>query len=195
MKKYVLVWAALAVCMLAAVGFIKMERQSGEDLYGAIIAGLGDDEQFALLEFGEGQQVLLTSDLTYDYGNGNNAAIYCNACICVDGKAYYALGSIESMGTAYPVSYSKGRLYAASGHSVSVYTFDMENRQWVTTQYEETFDENGTPFYYRITTGTLSNQNIGTRAKEAVSEADFLAVQEEYGSAAVVSFGYGADNS
>jgi len=71
----------------------------------------------------------------------------------------------------------------------------MENRQWVTTQYEETFDENGTPFYYRITTGTLSNQNIGTRAKEAVSEADFLAVQEEYGSAAVVSFGYGADNS
>lgn len=195
MKKYYLICAALAVCVLAAVGFMKMEGQNGEDLYGAIIAGLGDDEQFALLEFDEGQQVLLTSDLTYDDGNGHNAALYCNACICVDKKAYYALGSIESMGTAYPVSYGTGRLYAASGHSVTVYTFDTVNRQWVTTQYEEVFDENGTPSYYRITNGTLANQHIGTRAKETVSEADFLAVMEEYGKAEVVSFGYGADNS
>lgn len=195
MKKYYLICAALAVCMLMTVGFIRMERQSGEDLYGAIIAGLGDDEQFALLDFDEGQQVLLTTDFTYDDGNGNSVAINCNVCIRIDGKAYYALGSIESMGTAYPVSYDKGRLYTASGHDVTVYTFDMVNRQWVTTQYEEVFDENGTASYYRITTGTASNQNIGMRAKEAVSEEDFLAVMEEYGEAEVVSFGYGAGQS
>lgn len=195
MKKYYLICAALAICVLAAVGFVKMEGQNGEDLYGAIIAGLGDDEQFALLDFDEGQQVLLTTDLTYDDGNGHNAALYCNVCICVDKKAYYALGSIESMGTAYPVSFAKGRIYAASGHSVAVYTFDTVNRQWVTTQYEEVFDENGKASYYRITTGTASNQNIGVREKESVSEEDFLAVMEEYGEAGVVSFGYGADES
>lgn len=185
MKKYGFMCAALAVCMLMAVGFIKMERQSGEDLYGAVIAGLGDDEQFALLDFDEGQQVLLTTDLTYDDGNGHNAALYCNVCNCVDGKAYYAIGSIESMGTAYPVSYAKGRLYTASGHSVSVYTFDTVNKQWVTAEYEEIFDENGTPSY-RCTTNGIT---------ETISEEVFLSAMEDYGKSTVVSFGYGASGN
>lgn len=46
----------------------------------------------------------------------------------------YELGRIESMGTAYPVSYGKKCIYTASEHSLEIYKFDHKNKKWIVSQ-------------------------------------------------------------
>lgn len=102
-KQYLVGFAALVlVLMVSIVLFAKAGKhnENNENLYGHIIAKLGDDEQFSLRDIGEKNNVLFTTDMTYDDRNGHNAAVYCDVYYALSGEVY-PLGRIESMGTAF----------------------------------------------------------------------------------------------
>ncbi len=184
MRKYRWVYMVLALCAFMLAGCGKKQDTESEALCGQIIAELGDEEQFSWRDIGEENFVLFTTDRTYDDGNGHNAAVYCDVYYAVDGEVY-PLGRIESMGTAYPVSHGDKCIYTASEHSVEVYEFDGKRKEWVTSRYEEVFDENGEASY-RCTR---------EEETEEISEKDYLKVVEEYGGGTVVNFGYGASDN
>lgn len=185
-KRYIIGPGAL---MLAAGVLLLVNSGKGEDrnnssLYGDIIAGLGDEEQFSLADIGEKNVVLFTTDMTYDDGNGHNAAVYCEAYYSSDGKLY-ELGRIESIGTAYPVSCGERCIYTASEHSLEIYKFDRKGKRWVASRYEEVFDEEGNASYRYTEDG----------AAKDVSETDYQRAIDEYGESIVVNFGYGASDN
>lgn len=180
----VLVLAAGAALLLYLTGSGKEGKEEDNNLYGNVIAGLGDEEQFSLEDIGEENNVLFTTDMTYDDGEGHNAAAYCEVYYPAGGELY-ELGRIESMGTAYPVSYGKKCIYTASEHSLEIYKFDHKNKNWIVSQYEEAFDEEGNASYRYTEDGKAAD----------VSEADYRKALEEYGESTVVNFGYGASDN
>ena len=186
-KQYLVGLAALVLILAVGTGlFVKAgkNKEDNENLYGHIIAGLGDDEQFSLRDIGEKNDVLFTTDMTYDDGNGHNAAIDCDVYYELEGEEY-PLGHIESMGTAWPVSYGEKCIYTASLHSLEVYRFDQKKKQWTVVQYEENFGENGEAFYRRIEDGET----------KTISEKEYFNAMEDYGKGTVINFGYGASDN
>jgi len=172
---------SLFVLILAGCG--KSGKNKNEE-YGEVIARLGDDEQFALEDIGEKEDVLFTADLTYDDGFGHSAALYSNVYYIIDGKVW-DLGRIESMGTAYPISYGKKCIYTASEHSLEIYVIDLSGHQLVQKeQYEVIYDETDRVSYCLIKDGK----------EEMISEEDYLKVYEKYQQGTVVNFGYGASD-
>jgi len=188
MKKQYLVGFAVLIPVLTVciVLFAKAgkNKEENENLYGHIIAELGDEEQFSLRDIGERNDVLFTTDLTYDDGNGHNAAVNCNVYYAQEG-GMYPLGSIESMGTAWPVSYGEKCIYTASEHSLEVYRFDQKKKQWTVLQYEERFNENGDASYQYIEEGET----------KIITEKEYSDAMEEYGKGTVVNFGYGISDN
>lgn len=175
----------LTVCTISFV-FAKAKKTEilNEEDYGGIIAGLGDDEQFSLRDIGEKNNVLFTTDMTYDDGNGHNAAIYCDVYYELEGEVY-PLERIESMGTAWPISYGEKCIYTASLHSLVIYRFDQKKKQWTVSQYEEKFDENGDASY----------QYIENDAAKTISEKEYLDAWKLMEKGTVVNFGYGASDN
>lgn len=151
-------------------------------MYGETVANLGDDEQFALVDIGMANDVLLVTDGSYDY-DGVNASIGCEVYYYIDGEVR-DLGRIESMSTAYPVCYGDKCLYTASNSSFEIYVIDTAERVLVTeTQYKADYSEDD-GVYYKITDGA-----------EIISEEEFWASFEIYGAGTVVNFGYGASDT
>lgn len=193
-KQYII---GLGILILAAAIFLligagRKEKPDNENLYGNIIAELGDEEQFSLRDIGEKNNVLFTTDMTYDDGNGHNAALYCNVYYDT-GEEIFPLGQIESMGTAYPISYGKKCIYTASGHSLVKYQFDTKKKQWMVSVYGEVFDEDGNASYQY--THYADAQHMEDGKTETISEKDYLDAFEEYGNSTVVNFGYGASDN
>lgn len=131
-------------------------------LYGNIIAGLEDQTQFALVDIGLEHPVLFTTEQSYTYDTGVQAALDCHVYYVIDGSVR-DLGSVESEGTAYPVSYGQGCIYTAGNHSVSKYVIDETTYQLICEQKDDT-----------------------------QSEADFNKAMEAYHESAPISFSYGA---
>lgn len=131
-------------------------------LYGNIIAGLDDQTQFALVDIGLEHPVLFTTEQSYTYDMGVQAALDCHVYYVIDGSVR-DLGSVESEGTAYPVSYGQGCIYTAGNHSVSKYVIDETTYQLICEQKDDT-----------------------------QSEADFNKAMEAYHESAPISFSYGA---
>lgn len=186
-KQYLIGFVALVLVLtVSSVLFAKAGKnnEDNENLYGHVIAKLGDDEQFSLRDIGEKNDVLFTTDMTYDDGNGHNAAVYCDVYYALEGEEY-PLGRIESMGTAWPVSYGEKCIYTASLHSLEVYRFDHKKKQWTVLQYEESFDENGDASYQCIEDGET----------KGISEKEYLDAMEDYGKGTVINFGYGASDN
>ncbi len=185
-KPLVLTIAAI-VCVAALVFLVanpsRSEKPGGtnEEMYGETVANLGDDEQFALVDIGEVNDVLLVTDATYDI-DGVNASIYCEVYYYMEGKVW-DLGRIKSLSTAYPVSYGEQCLYTASNASFEIYAIDREEHALVMeTQYQVDYrDEEDV--YTKITDGV-----------EIISEEEFWASYEIYGAGTVVNFGYGASD-
>lgn len=179
-RKGILLVIMMFAVALTGCGQSKSEKNS--EYYGEIIAGLGDEEQFAIEDIGEKNDVLFVADATYDDGLVHNAAMYCDVYYAVDGEAY-DLGRIESMGTAYPVSYGKKCIYTASEHTLEIYVIDAPNhRLLLKEQYEAVYGE-GDEISYRRLQGDK---------EESIPEEEYLKIYEEYGQSAVVDFGYGA---
>ena len=157
-------------------------QQNKNEIYTDTIAKLDDDELFALVETDARYPVLLVTSQYYEDGQGNQASITCDVYYVVN-EEVQKTGIIESMGTAYPISYDKSGIYGASGHEVWRYVLDEADGSLKLAEgVYETFDENGDATYTREIEGNIEN----------ITEEDYLAVVEKHGKAQVVNFLWGA---
>ena len=158
-----------------------------ELLYGNTIAALDDQTQFALVDIGLEHAVLFTTEQSYTYDTGVQAALDCHVYYLIDGSVK-DLGSVESEGTAYPVSYGQGCIYTAGNHSVSKYVIDEMTYQLICEQKDEvSYDADGNVSYIRSYPG-MDKEKSST--EKAYNEA-----MEAYSQAVPVSFSYGADGA
>ena len=156
-----------------------------ELLYGNTIAALDDQTQFALVDIGLEHDVLFVTEQSYTYDTGIEAALYCQVYYSIDGSVK-DLGSVESEGTAYPVSYGQGCIYTAGNHSVSKYVIDEMTYQLICEQKDEvSYDADGNASYIRSYPG-MDKEKSST--EKAYNEA-----MEAYSQAVPISFSYGAD--
>lgn len=154
-------------------------------LYGNTIAGLDDQTQFALVDIGLEHDVLFVTEQSYTYDTGVQVTLDCHVYYVIDGSVK-DLGSVESEGTAYPVSYGQGCIYTAGNHSVSKYVIDEMTYQLICEQKDEvSYDADGNVSYIRSYPG-MDKEKSST--EKAYNEA-----MEAYSQAAPVSFSYGAD--
>lgn len=155
-----------------------------ELLYGNTIAALDDQTQFALVDIGLEHDVLLVTEQSYTYDTGIEAALYCQVYYSIDGSVK-DLGSVESEGTAYPVSYGQGCIYTAGNHSVSKYVIDETTYQLICEQKDEvSYDADGTASYIR--------SYPGMDKEKSSTEKAFNEAMEAYHEAVPISFSYGA---
>ncbi len=155
-----------------------------ESLYGNTIAGLNDQTQFALVDIGLEHTVLFTTEQSYTYDTGVQVTLDCHVYYVIDGSVK-DLGSVESEGTAYPVSYGQGCIYTAGNHSVSKYVIDEMTYQIICEQKDEvSYDADGNVFYIRSYPG-MDKEKSST--EKAYNEA-----MEAYSQAVPISFSYGA---
>lgn len=154
-------------------------------LYGNTIAALDDQTQFALVDIGLEHDVLFVTEQSYTYDTGIEAALDCHVYYVIDGSVK-DLGSVESEGTAYPVSYGHGCIYTAGNHSVSKYVIDEATYQLICEQKDEvSYDAEGNASYIRTLPGK----------EKSSTEADYDQAMEIYHEAEPVSFSYGADGA
>ena len=99
------------------------ESKDNADIYGETIGGLEDNELFVTIDTNAPLPVLLVTSQVYDEGTGKQAALDCDVYYLVD-KEVKNIGSIESMGTAYPISYDETGIYTASGHAMQRFEVD-----------------------------------------------------------------------
>ena len=153
-------------------------------LYGNTIAALDDQPQFALVDIGLEHDVLLVTEQSYTYDTGIEAALYCQVYYSIDGSVK-DLGSVESEGTAYPVSYGQGCIYTAGNHSVSKYVIDETTYQLICEQKDEvSYDAEGNASYIR--------SYPGMDKEKSSTEKAFNEAMEAYHEAVPISFSYGA---
>ena len=154
-------------------------------LYGNTIAGLDDQTQFALVDIGLEHDVLFVTEQSYTYDTGVQVTLDCHVYYVIDGSVK-DLGSVESEGTAYPVSYGQGCIYTAGNHSVSKYVIDKMTYQLICEQKDEvSYDADGNVSYIRSYPG-MDKEKSST--EKAYNEA-----MEAYSQAVPISFSYGAD--
>lgn len=175
----------LTVCVLvlsfSACGK-ENKSNNNEAMYGETVGNLEDNELFAIIETGTSSPILLVTSQVYDDGLGNQAALNCDVYYATGGEVKY-IGTIESFGTAYPISYDKTGIYAASGHEVQRFGINEKDGSLILEEgVYEIIDENGNSTYSR---------KKGNKT-EAITEEEYLSVVEQYGKATVVNFGYGA---
>lgn len=175
----------LVVCALT-FSFIACGKEDksneNQEIYGKTISGLEDDQLFAIIEINLPFPVLLVSSQFYDDGHGNQAALSCDVYYRIDGEVKN-IGTLESLGTAYPVSYDQTGIYTASGHEIQRYGVDVKNGSIELEEgVYEIFDKNATPVYSKEAGGHT----------EVITEKEYFTVVEKYGRAEVVNFSYGA---
>lgn len=127
MKKNKFQWLLLLALLLV---FTACKNDSNVDNLASksVIAELDDDSTYAFLEMDYPGTILVTAEQTYDAGNEESAAIQC--------KVYYSdkhgeqyLGSIESLSTAYPISFTKDAIWA--GDNTTIRKYIIENGKLV----------------------------------------------------------------
>lgn len=158
--------------------------ESENSTYGDIIAGLGENGTYAFLEMDYNYMVLLTSDLIYDEGAEQQAAVYCDVYYYVDDDTK-KIGTIMSDGTAYPITFTTDGIFAASGHKIEKYAISEEGTLYLEKGVYEQFDEAGNVQYISI---------IGGQERESI-EQEYLEMVNEYGRSQIVHFTYGAEDS
>jgi hypothetical protein len=179
-RKRIWLTGLVLICLI----FSACGKKQPENSYGGVIAELGDDELYAILQMDYKETVLVTTDMVYDEGSERQAAVYCDVYYCMD-KEVKKLGSIMSEGTAYPVSFSKDGIFVGSGHSVEKYAISEKDM----TMYLEKgvyieYDEDGNEHYTCVTNG-----------KEAEStEQEYQKLLDEYGESSIIHFAYGASD-
>lgn len=155
-----------------------------ELLYGNTIAALDDQTQFALVDIGLEHPVMFTTEQSYTYDAGVQAALDCHVYYVIDGSVK-DLGSVESEGTAYPVSYGQGCIYTAGNHSVSKYVIDETTYQLICEQKDEvSYDADGNASYIR--------SYPGMDKEKSSTEKTYYEAMEAYHEAVPISFSYGA---
>lgn len=174
-------YLSMAVLIIMTVCLTACGRQA-ENPYGTTIANLGDGDAYAFLVMDYKYNVMVTSDMLYDAGTEKQAAIYCDVYYYTGGEAKN-LGTIMSDGTAYPISFSKDGIFAASGHKIEKYAVsEKDGMLYLEKGVYVKFDENGNEYYTCI---------LGGEETES-TEQEFMEMTEEYASSQVIHFAYGA---
>ena len=176
-RKYFITSALIiiAICLTAC-------GRQVENPYGKTVAGLGDNDAYAFLEMDYKYNVMVSSDMIYDAKTEKQASIFCDVYYYTGGEAKH-LGSITSDGTAYPISFSKDGIYAASGHRVEKYAVsEKEGLLYLEKGVYVTFDEDGNAYYTCVRNGEETES----------TEKEFEEMAEEYASSQVIHFAYGA---
>ena len=148
-------------------------------IYEETIGGLEDNELFAIIDTNAPLPVLLVTSQVYDDGTGKQAAIQCDVYYFAD-KEVKKIGTIESMGTAYPVSYDEKGIYTASGHAMQRFEVEQSGTMKLAEVIQEQFDDNGDAAY------TMEQEN----ETKTISEEEYYDAFEKYNNAVVVSFAY-----
>ena len=120
----------------------------------------------------------------YDDGLGNQAALNCEVYYLVN-KEVKNIGTIESMGTAYPIAYDETGIYAASGHDMQRFEIEKSGSLRLAEGIYEQFDESGNAAY------TMKKGE----ETDVITEEEYYAVFEKYNDATIVSFSYGASDT
>lgn len=160
------------------------ESKNNADIYGQTISGLEDDELFATIDTNASLPVLLVTSQVYDDGAGNQAALNCDVYYLA-GQEVKNIGTIESMGTAYPVSYDETGIYTASGHTMQRFEIEKSGTMKLAEEVSEQFDEDGNVAY------TMIKEN----ETKIISEEDYYTAFEKYSNATVINFAYGASDA
>lgn len=160
------------------------EDQDTTAVYGKTIGGLEDNELFVTIDTNAPLPVLLVTSQVYDDDTGNQAALQCDVYYLVD-KEVKKIGTLESLGTAYPISYDETGIYTASGHAMQRFEIDQSGTMKLAEVIQAQFDENGNAAY----TMTKDDET------KTISEEDFYSSFEKYSNATVVSFAYGASDA
>lgn len=123
---------------------------------------------YAQMEMG-GTSIFLVSDGSYQDGD-HTYAISCDVYRVGADAAPEKLGSLESGGTAYPLSSGADGIYVTSGHSIEVYTIDAANgKLGLARSNTEVYDENGNATYYRLDD---QGQTVESTEEEYIKEWD-----------------------
>ena len=154
------------------------------DVYEETIGGLEDNELFAMIDTNAPLPVLLVTSQVFDDGTGKQASIACDVYYPID-KEVKNIGTIESMGTAYPISYDETGIYTASGHAMQRFEVEKSGTLMLAELINEQFDENGNATY------TVTKEN----ETRTISEEEYYDAFEKYINAVVVSFAYGASDA
>ena len=181
-KKIVLCFILCALIFSLCACEKKSEDQAV--IYEETIGGLEDDELFAIIDTNAPLPILLVTSQVYDDGTGKQAAIQCDVYYFAD-KEVKKIGTIESMGTAYPVSYDETGIYTASGHAMQRYEVEQSGTMKLAEVIQEQFDDNGDAAY------TMEQEN----ETKTISEEEYYDAFDKYNNAAVVSFAYGASDA
>ena len=123
---------------------------------------------YAQLEM-DGTSIFLVSDGSYQDGD-HTYAISCDVYRVGADAAPEKLGSLESGGTAYPLSSGADGIYVTSGHSIEVYTIDAASgKMGLVRSNTEVYDENGNAAYYRLDD---QGQTVESTEEEYIKEWD-----------------------
>ena len=181
-KKIILCFAlCVLIFSLCACGDKSSDNAA---IYGETIAGLEDNELFAIVDTNASSPVLLVTSQVYDDGLGNQAALNCEVYYLVN-KEVKNIGTIESMGTAYPIAYDETGIYAASGHDMQRFEIEESGALKLAEGIFEQFDDSGNATY---------TMDKGDETK-VITEEEYYAVFEKYNDATIVSFSYGASDT
>lgn len=179
--KRIIIFLMLSALLISLYACAKDSNTA--DIYTKTISELKADERFAIIDTNAPLPVLLVTSNAYDDGNGNQAAIECDVYYLV-GKKVKKLETLESMGTAYPISYDETGIYTASGHTMHRFEIDTSGTMIPAEGIYVQYDETGNPTY------TMEKGNEIT----VITEEDFNTAFENYSNAAVVNFTDGKRN-
>ena len=167
-------------------------------IYGETVGGLEDNELFAIIDTNASLPVLLVTSQVYNDGLGNQAALLylsnnihhnqaalnCDVYYLID-KEVKNIGTIESMGTAYPIAYDETGIYAASGHDMQRFEIEKSGSLRLAEGIYEQFDESGNAAY------TMKKGE----ETDVITEEEYYAAFEKYSNATIVNFSYGASDA
>lgn len=156
-------WAGLDAAKQENTTWIYVENSS----YSGFFAAKGY-VAYAQMEM-DGTSIFLVSDGSYQDGD-HTYAISCDVYRVGADAAPEKLGSLESGGTAYPLSSGADGIYVTSGHSIEVYTIDAANgKLGLARSNTEVYDENGNATYYRLDD---QGQTVESTEEEYIKEWD-----------------------
>ena len=159
--------------------YVHVEKKGSENatIYGETVGGLEDNELFAIIDTNASLPVLLVTSQVYNDGLGNQAALNCDVYYLID-KEVKNIGTIESMGTAYPIAYDETGIYAASGHDMQRFEIEKSGSLRLAEGIYEQFDESGNAAY------TMKKGE----ETDVITEEEYYAAFEKYSNATIVNF-------
>lgn len=157
---------------------------SNADLYGPAVAGLADDEAFAILDAGAKQPLLLASNQIFEVGESTQASVFCDVYYALDGEVQKA-GTIDDPALTLPLAFDSDGIYAAGEDQIRRFVIhEQDGYLYAEEGIFADVDENGQKTW---------KKTDGETMKEATEE-EFQALMEKRENAEVIHFHYGASD-